>query len=138
MHAGRFDEALAETERIFRMLPANSLDRGWPVQTRCRLFVALGRYDEGIASCEKAVANHDWWLLHVYLLAAYTERGHGDKADAEKVALLNQRPGFTIGEFQALRFSDNPDWLLQHETRVYPQLRKAGIPDASGALLKSG
>jgi len=27
---------------------------------------------------------------------------------------------------------------LQHETRVYPQLRKAGIPDASGALLKSG
>jgi len=138
MHAGRFDEALAETERIFRLLPANSLDRGWPVQTRCRLFVALGRYDEGISSCEKAVANHDWWLLHVYLLAAYTERGQVDKADAEKAALLGQRPSFTIGEFKALRFSDDANWLSQHETRVFPQLRKAGIPDTNGALLKSG
>jgi class 3 adenylate cyclase/TolB-like protein len=138
MLAGRFDDAIAETERILQLLPANSLDRGWPVQTRCRVFVALGRYEDGISSCEKAVANHDWWLLHVYLLAAYTERGQGDKAATEKAALLKLRPGFSIAEFQALRLSDSPDWLLHHETRIYPQLRKAGIPETNGALVKSG
>jgi class 3 adenylate cyclase/TolB-like protein len=138
MLAGRSDDAIAETERILQLLPANSLDRGWPVQTRCRVFVGLGRYDDGIPACEKAVANHDWWLLHVYLLAAYTKRGQVDKAATEKAALLKLRPGFSIAEFQALQLSDSPDWLLQHEMRVYPELRKAGIPETNGASLKSG
>jgi TolB-like protein len=129
MLAGRFDEAIAETERILQLLPANSLDKGWPVQTRCRVFIGLGRYDDGIQACEKAVANHDWWLLHVYLLAAYTKRGQVDKAAMEKTALLKLRHGFSIAEFQAMRLSDSPDWLLQHETRIYPELRKAGIPE---------
>ena len=79
------------------------------------------------------------WLLHVYLLAAYTERGQAEKAAAEKAALLKQRPGFSIGEFKALGLSDSPDWVLQHETRIYPQLRKAGIPDTTNdASVKSG
>jgi tetratricopeptide (TPR) repeat protein len=139
MFAGRFDEAIAETERMLQLLPANSFDKGWPVQTRCRIFVAMGRYDDGISACEKAVGNHDWWLLHVYLLAAYSERGQSDKVAVEKATLLKLRPSFSIAEFQGLGLSDNRDWLLQHEMRIYPQLRKAGIPDTTNdASVKSG
>jgi class 3 adenylate cyclase/TolB-like protein/tetratricopeptide (TPR) repeat protein len=139
MLAGRADDAIAETGRVLQMLPQNSHDRGWPMQTRCRLLVPLGRYDEGIAACDKAVASHDWWLLHVYLLAAYAHLGQPEKAAAEKARLQKLRPGFSIAEFRALRLSDSPDWLLQHETRIYPELRDAGIREtANGASSKSG
>jgi hypothetical protein len=91
--------------------------------------MALGRYNEAIAACEKSVGELDWWMPHLYLIAAYTHTGEAAKAAAEKTKLLKLRPGNSIADFKALRLSNDPAFLQQTETHLFADLRKAGIPE---------
>jgi tetratricopeptide (TPR) repeat protein len=103
---------------------------GWAALQRCRAYMALGRYDEAVPACEQQVALDDWWLSHVYLLAAYAQRADTTKTAAERAALLKLRPGFSIADFKAQRFSDDPAFWKQTERHVLAGLRSAGIPEA--------
>ena len=92
-------------------------------------LLALGRYEDAIPACEKFVSLHDWWEPHLYLLAAYQHLGNADKAAAEKAKALQQRPNVSIALVKGFR-SDHPAFLQQTETRVFSELRKAGIPES--------
>ncbi len=129
LFTGRVSEALAEADRALALVPANSLEIGWPMYTRCRGLLALGRYEDAIPGCEKFVSLHDWWEPHLYLLAAYQHLGNADKAAAEKAKALQQRPNVSIAMMKGFR-SDHPTFLQQTETRVFSELRKAGIPES--------
>ena len=96
---------------------------------RCRACMALGRYDEAIAACERGVALDDWWLPHLYLIAGYALEGDTGKAAAEKAALLQLRPNTSIADFKNLYWSDNPAFVQQTETHLLAGLRKAGLPE---------
>jgi tetratricopeptide (TPR) repeat protein len=102
---------------------------GWAALQRCRAYIALGRYDEAVVACEKQVALDDWWLSHVYLLGAYAQKDDTTKTAIEKAALLKLRPGFSIADFKAQRFSDNPTFWQQTERHLLAGLRKVGIPE---------
>jgi adenylate cyclase len=95
----------------------------------CRANQALGRYDEAIDACEKTVAIGDWWLGHLYLVAAYAQKGETERAAAEKLILLKEQPGVTIANLRAQRLSNDKTYLQQTETHLYAGLRKAGIPE---------
>jgi len=96
---------------------------------RCRACMALGRYDEAIAACEKGVALDDWWLLHFYLAAGYALKGERAKAASERAAVLQLRPGTTIAHFKKLYWSDSPAFVQQTEAHLLAGLRKAGFPE---------
>ena len=96
---------------------------------RCEAYIALGRYEEAITDCEKSEALNDYWDKHLYLAAAYAQKGDTAKAEAEKILLLKDHPGLTIADLRAMRQSNEPAYLDQTETHLYAGLRKAGIPE---------
>src|SRR5262249_43733753 len=119
---GQPAEALVLIDQQLSLDPPTKEAQGWAMLQRCRAYMALGRYDEAIASCEKDVGLDNWWLPHAYLVGAYAKKGEAEKAATEKAALLNLRPRFSIADFKAQRFSDNPTYLQQTETHLYAGL----------------
>jgi len=122
--------ALALVDQQLARDPQTKESLGWAALQRCRAYMALGRYDDAVPACETQVALDDWWLSHVYLLAAYVQKADTAKTVAEKAALLKLRPGFSIADFKAQRFSDDPAFWQQTEKHVLAGLRRAGIPEA--------
>ena len=124
---GRPVEALALVNQAAALEHVGST--GMEQLTRCIAYMTLDRYGEAIAACEKSAANNDWWLAHLYLTAAYAHDDNNTKVAAEKARLWKQQPGFTISDFKALHYSDNPTYWQQTETHLLSGLRKAGIPE---------
>jgi adenylate cyclase len=126
VHIGQPTEALQLLDKAFALDPNVT---GLAILMRCRAYQALGRYDDAIAACERAVVGEDYWIPHAYLVAAYAQKGETAKAQAEKMILLKQQPGMTIADLKALRLSNEPAYLQQTETHIYAGLRRAGIPE---------
>ena len=95
----------------------------------CHAHVHLGRYDQAIPECERAAAGDTDYWVYLDLTAAYAQTGEVAKAEAAKAQLMRRVPDFTIARFLAKRFSDNPVWIEEINTRVVPGLRKAGVPE---------
>lgn len=96
----------------------------------CRAHLLLGHYDDAIAACEKANARFYWWIPNLYLIAAYAQKGDMAKAEAAKEEVLKRQPGYTISRLKQMQKpSNNPTFVQQRETHLYPGLRKAGIPE---------
>jgi tetratricopeptide (TPR) repeat protein len=95
----------------------------------CRSHLMLGRYDDAIVACEKAVALQDLWPYYLYLTAAYAQKGDMAKVASAKIHLLKLLPAVSIARVKALRLSDVPEFWQQTETHVFAGLRKAGIPE---------
>ena len=131
LYAGHPTEALVWSEKALELDP-RSLDQALTrnaLYERSRAYQALDRYDDAIADMEKSVAMTDYWDKHLYLVAAYAQKGDTAKADAERKILLKQQPGMTIADLKAMRLSNDPTYLQQTETHLYAGLRKAGIAE---------
>ena len=124
-------QALALVEQALALDPFHSWVCGVHLFVRCQACMALGRYDDAVAACEKTASLDEYsWFTYVYLVAAYGQQGDTAKAAAEKVKRLRQRPGFSIAYFEALRRrSSVPAFRQQTETYLYAGLRRAGIPE---------
>ncbi len=129
VYMGRPSEALAVVEQALALESADPISVQFAMYTRCRADMALGRYDEAIAACEKSTALYDWWLPHFYLVAAYTHQGETAKGAVEMAKLLKQRPTASIADYKALKLSNVPAFWQQTEEHVFADLRKAGIPE---------
>jgi len=129
IYTGQPADALALIDEQLSLDPQQKESLGWAALQRCRADMALGRYDEVVAACEKDVALDNWWLPHVYLLAGYAHQAAGPKVATEKAALLKLRPDFSIADFKGMRFSDNPAFWEQTETHLFSGLRKAGVAE---------
>ena len=130
---GKPAEALALVDKAIALNPnvGSTPGRAGSVALyRCQAFLALGRYDDAIAACQKSVVQADYWVTHLFLVAAYAQRGDAAQAAAEKAALLKKRPGVSIAEYKAInRNVGQPAYLQQTETYLYAGLRTAGIPE---------
>lgn len=102
---------------------------GYALRQACHSHLLLGRYDEAIESCEKSAAQDETWLVHVYLTAAYTQKGDVVRAAAAKSRLLLRKPGLTMARLKELRHSDHPLYREQFESHIAAGLRKAGLPE---------
>ena len=89
----------------------------------------MGQYDVATDNCERAVVLEPHYEGYLYLTAAYVLKGDLVKAEAARALFLERAPGFTISRYKAKRYSNEPEYLKQMETIVYPALRKAGVPD---------
>ncbi|MEO6065331.1 MAG: TIR domain-containing protein [Lysobacterales bacterium] len=127
-YSGQPGEALPLLEQAIALDP-RSPDMANYLQFQGRAYLALGRYDEAIAACERSLALHEFWACELYLVAAYAQKGDMTKAAVAKAQLLKLRPGMSIAFLKAMRMSDNPAYRQQMETQMYAGLRKAGIPE---------
>jgi len=126
---GRPEDALPLLERAAALSPGDRDGVRLITQFQCRANLSLGRYDDAIAACERSTALIDYWIPHVYLVAAYTQKGDAAKAAAEKAELLKQQPGMSIARLKAIRISNVPAFLEQAEAHLFAPLRRAGIPE---------
>ena len=124
--AGRPQEAL---ERIARRNALVGTDDPGLLFAACNALLLLGRNDEALRSCERAVAqSNDYWS-YLALAAVYAQSGDMARAASAKEQLLRIAPDFTISRLVAKRFSDDSVWEEGLRTRLIPAWRKAGIPD---------
>jgi len=125
---GRPAEALPLTAKAIEI---NAADRSFELRVACRAYLQLGRYDDAIAACEKSAAEDEYWTVHVYLVAAYAQKGETAKAATAKVELLKRQPKLTIKWYKdlLLQVSDNTSFHEEDETHLFAGLRKAGIPE---------
>jgi serine/threonine protein kinase/TolB-like protein/tetratricopeptide (TPR) repeat protein len=129
-----FTLSIGQPETALPMLDrARDIDStvdGVASRVACRAFLSLGRYDEAVQSCERAMATDESWLVHLYLTAAYAQKGDMARAADAKARLLNRKPGFTIATLKEPK--DPPDserFREQWEKHITAGLRKAGIPE---------
>jgi adenylate cyclase len=126
---GRPDEALKLVDEALALQPPAASQTAYLMSSRCRASMALGRYDDAIAACERQASLADSWEPHVYLIAAYAQAGNATRIAAEVAKVADQRPGFSIATHRALGESDVPAYQQQTERHLYAGLRKAGIPE---------
>jgi TolB-like protein/tetratricopeptide (TPR) repeat protein len=156
---GRWDEALAASDRALALFPAgvgSVLDRaftlnyaGRPEQALpvaelartmdpqepaayhflCKILIYLGRYGDAVAACEKAAALENGWFNQFYLAAAYANAGDLAKAAVARDALLRQQSGFTIQRYRDMFRSSPPAFFALVDLHIAPALRKVGLPD---------
>src|SRR4030095_4764270 len=92
---GRPEEALPLLEQAIALDPRGPGMDDF-LQFQCRAYLALGRYDDEILACQKALPLYDYWLRHVYLVAAYAQKGDLAKSAVAKTELLKRQPGMSI------------------------------------------
>jgi tetratricopeptide (TPR) repeat protein len=126
LQTGRPAEALPF---IAQALAIDPLAPSWPAHFTCKAQLFLGRYDDAVASCEKASAENNGWLNLVYLCAAYAQHGDLAKAVASKDALLKQKPGYTIAWYRTTYQTATPEFFELVDRHLAPGLRKAGLPE---------
>jgi TolB-like protein len=85
----------------------------------------LGRHEEAVAACRRAVLlNPGFSILHGWLAAPLAKLGRLDEAKAESARLLALDPGFTIGRWSAAV------GIAPHITgTVGDAMRLAGLPE---------
>ena len=129
LFTGRAPEALDLVNQALALSLSNTFETAFALSTRCAVELRLGRYEDAIADCEKALANQDSWFEHSLLAAAYAQAGQLDRATTERNRLLALRSWYSIADDKANEVSDNPTYLQQTESHLYAGLRKAGVPE---------
>jgi adenylate cyclase len=117
---GRYEDALRELERAMRLDPLNLRV---PLYQICATYNAMGRYDEAIATCKKAVEiNPKYAPPYFQLAAAYSSVGRMDEARAVASEILKIYPNFSVDQF----------------AKTLPYKRKADIDLLVNGLRKAG
>ena len=126
IQTGKPSEAFAPIDRARAIDP---LEPTAPDHFACKAHLFLGRYGEAVAACERAAAERNGWLNHVYLCAAYAMNGDNAKAMASRDALLKVQPHFTINRYREMYAASPPAFFELVDRHLAPGLRKAGIPE---------
>lgn len=126
--SGQAAAALPLTARAIVLDPSNA---GHMLMIQCHIYLMLGRLDEAIAACQKSIGQYDQWLVYVYLIAAYAQKGEDSKAAATTTELLKRKPKLSIESLRTIFQADSnhPVYRRQTEETVLAGLRKAGIPE---------
>jgi serine/threonine protein kinase/TolB-like protein/Tfp pilus assembly protein PilF len=131
---GLYTISIGQPEAALAMLDrARDIDStvdGVASRTACRAFLSLGRYDEAVQNCERAMATDESLFAHIYLTAAYAQKGDMARAADAKATLLRLSPRLTLEALK--RHSGKPDiqrFREQWDKHIIAGLRKAGIPE---------
>jgi adenylate cyclase len=118
--AGRPAEAIQFLEKVLRLNPmSGSLE----LQSLGEAYIMMGRYDEAIAVCGKAIKIEPSNVMaHIYLTSAYSLSGREQEARAEAAEVLKIQPRFSV----------------QYLAKTLPFKNKADTDRIVGALGKAG
>jgi adenylate cyclase len=119
--SGRDQEAIPELEKAIRL---NPIPPSWYLHNLGLAYFRIGRYEEGIKTCEEAVRQEPESLYaRLELAAVYSLSGQDEKARAEANEVLRMHPKFSLEEF-GKRFTAKSQ---EGKERYLGALRKAGL-----------
>jgi tetratricopeptide (TPR) repeat protein len=127
---GRTEDGIAGIETALRLSPH---DGGVPLWQSylCRGYSLLGRWEQAIERCEKAIAASTPakpWVL-VQLAGAYAWAGHDKEAKEAVTRLHDLDPNFTVQTYLTnANFYDEPTYKAQ-AARLAEGMSKAGLPE---------
>jgi tetratricopeptide (TPR) repeat protein len=124
---GRAQEAVAAFDRAIRINPGAD-NIGVYLYFRARALLYLGRYDEAIESCNRALAYTPDWPDFMVLAAAYAMKGDREQAARARSELLRREPDFRI----SWMLDDGvmqPHARQQRNEHLIAGLRRAGLPE---------
>jgi tetratricopeptide (TPR) repeat protein len=126
LFAGRFDEAIALTEKAMRLSPYYP---AFYLSARARSYAFKKRYEEALASSKQLHDRsrrdeypEDWALVH--LAGVYAASDRQDEARACMAQALKINPGLSMKFFKQTQPFKNPD----HLQREIEALTRAGLP----------
>jgi adenylate cyclase len=126
---GRSEDGLSDLETALRLSPC---DGGVPNYQSfvCTLQTNLGRWEEAIEWCNKAIAGNPELTDPLFGLAvANAWAGHDREAKDAVARIQIARPGFTVQKMERRdRWTDDPTFKAQW-ARFLIGLRKAGLPE---------
>ena len=119
--ADKPEEAILSHQRSIRLNP-------FPPSAYFHLLGAayreVGRYEEAITACRKAIhLEPNNIFAHIVLAATYSISGREDKARSEVVEILRIDPKFSLERFAKVRPHIDPE----NTARLVAVLRKAGL-----------
>ena len=119
--AGRAEESIPEYKIALRLNPIPPDAYLWSLGLS---YAFMGRYDEAITWCEKAVRQEpDDLLARMIMTVVYSFSGRDEKARAEAAEILRIQPKFSLEQLQKrLTYKREED-----RERVLGALRKAGL-----------
>jgi TolB-like protein/DNA-binding winged helix-turn-helix (wHTH) protein/Flp pilus assembly protein TadD len=129
MYLGRSEEGLEDLRTALRLSPRDGGVPNWQYFI-CRLHNQLGRWEDAIEWCNKAIAgNPELTDPLVGLAAAHAWAGHDQDARDAVARIQKTLPGFTMQRLSwEEKATDDPTFKAQW-ARIVEGLRKAGLPE---------
>jgi len=125
---GRAEETEAHVLEALRLSPRDPWAYIW-LLTAGLAACLLDRNEEAASWFRRSIeANRNFALCHFVYAATLASLGRMDEARSEVAAGLALDRDFTIANFQAAAWSDNPLYLAQR-ARVIDAMRRAGAPE---------
>lgn len=120
-HAGRHDESLERMQQAMRLNP--HYPSNYPFHVGQSLYM-MRRYDEAIAAFKQGLeSNPTSARSHMWLAAAYAQRGNLDEAEWEREQTYALDPAFSVDHIQRAPPYGNPT-DVEH---IVTGLKKAGF-----------
>jgi adenylate cyclase len=119
--AGEPAKAVSLLEKALRM---NPFPPSWYFLFLGSSYRQLGRYEEAISACKKAILKEPTNLFaHIFLAVNYAMSGHEEEAQAQAQEVLRIDPSFSLEYFgKRLQYKDHAE-----TERIVDALRKAGL-----------
>jgi len=124
---GREEETEAHVQEALRLSPRDPWVYVW-LMTAGFAKSLLGRHEEAISWLRRSIeSNRNYPLCRFLLGSCLANVGRIEEAQSEVRAGLALDPKFTIANFLATAWSDNPAYLAKREP-IIEGMRKAGAP----------
>jgi adenylate cyclase len=122
-HVSRYAEAITAIEKATRL---NPFPPDWYSLSLALAYNLMGKYDEAIAECKKALdRNPDQFFVWMSLTLAYSLSGREKEAGEAASEVLRLDPGFSVKRYIDNHPATDPERLkLEREG-----LLKAGLPE---------
>jgi TolB-like protein/Flp pilus assembly protein TadD len=123
---GRFEEALADTEKAIALLPNNT--DGANEWRRAFIFYGMGRYAEAAAGLRQALAKNPTSLANVFPLAAALVRsGKPDEARQVIDEARRQHADLSTAKVAELQFEGSGERFIATRDDMIAALREVGL-----------
>ena len=124
---GRFEEALAATEKAMALLPNNPDPANhW---RRSFIFYAMGRYAEATAEARQYVTNNPTGVVGAFTLAAALARdGKPDQARQVLGEARRHHPGLSTAKLSELMLQGSGARFIAARDDMLAALREVGLP----------
>ena len=119
--SGKPEEAVLSLEKAIRLTP---IAPSWYMHMIGMAYREMGRYEESITACKKAIYRQpDNLIAYLVVAATYSLLGRGDEARAAAAEILRISPKFSLDYFAKTRPHIDP----ANTASYIDALRKAGL-----------
>ncbi len=125
--SGKAAEARPLVSNAMRLSPRDPQTNLWKYWM-CHSHIHQAQWKEGVAWCERSVADAPFWQAYIDIAVAYAWLGDKVKAKDAVNNLIKLMPEYTVQKWARADWSRNPTFLKEYQV-IVEGLRMAGMPE---------